>query len=327
MAEVEIHRSGSAGWLRLTIAIAAIAGLVAALDPGSFLATFSRKAPAALPEYFGSSIPQYSPFTATLAASTVPWLVAIAVLLTVAFRLAVRLRAVASELPSLDKGSLAEGECGRTAIEFLLLLPLVLSILLLVLQIALMVQAKFVVNYAAFCAVRSAIVWIPAEKEGEARNRIEIGNTSSEKMQKIWRAASLACVPISPHHSSGLADRTGIEDATQEQKDAVDRIATYFPSNGDDGVAESFKQRIAYAFDSGITTIEIVPESGSHNQSAGEFGDHDLVTVRVTHRFYLGVPLANRLLGTSFGVGPGSGFYYPIVEQYTLLNEGEPLGS
>ena len=172
-------------------------------------------------------------------------------------------------------------------------------------------------------------MWIPADAPGgEARNHIDRTDSSSDKMQKIWRAAAFACVSISPHYSSSLVDRTGISDASDDQKDAVERIAAFFPSDGDGNVADSFKNRLAYGFDSANTTIEIVAESGgSHDQNAGDYGDHDPVTVRVTHRFYLGIPLANRLMGTSFGAGPGSGFYYPISEQYTLLNEGEPLGS
>jgi hypothetical protein len=82
---------------------------------------------------------------------------------------------------------------------------------------------------------------------------------------------------------------------------------------------------MAYAFDLENTTIEIIPENEA--QKEGSFGDHDNVTVRVTHRFYLGIPLANRILGTSYDAGGMPGFFYAISEQYTLLNEGEPLGA
>ncbi len=308
--------------------MAAAIAVVAALDPRAFVSFLARAAPPALPEYAGSNIPQYTPFTGSLALSIGPWLLAAMALVVLVVRFSGRLRAACIPAPLAARDSLVAGENGRSAIEFLLLLPIVLSILLLILETALMVQAKFVVNYAAFCAVRSAIVWIPADAPGgEARNHIDRTDSSSDKMQKIWRSAAFACVSISPHYSSSLVDRTGITDASDEQKDAVERIAAFFPSDGDGNVAESFRNRLAYGFDSANTTIEIVPESGSHDQNAGDYGDHDPVTVKVTHRFYLGIPLANRLMGTSFGAGPGSGFYYPISEQYTLLNEGEPLGS
>lgn len=313
----------------MAFGVAATIAVVAALDPRAFLSFIARATPPSLPEYAGSSIHQYTPFTGSLALSIGPWLLAATALVLLVVRFSGRLRTAWEPAPQQAGETLVAGENGRSAIEFLLLLPIILSILLLILETALMVQAKFVVNYAAFCAVRSAIVWIPADAPGgEARNHIDRTDPDSDKMQKIWRAAAFACVSISPHYSSSLVDRTGISDASDDQKDAVERIAAFFPSDGDGNVAESFKNRLAYAFDSANTTIDIVAESGgSHDQNAGDYGDHDPVTVRVTHRFYLGIPLANRLMGTSFGAGPGSGFYYPISEQYTLLNEGEPLGS
>lgn len=313
----------------MAFGVAATIAVVAALDPRAFLSFIARTTPPSLPEYAGSSIHQYTPFTGSLALSIGPWLLAATALVLLVVRFSGRLRTAWEPAPQQAGETLVAGENGRSAIEFLLLLPIILSILLLILETALMVQAKFVVNYAAFCAVRSAIVWIPADAPGgEARNHIDRTDPDSDKMQKIWRAAAFACVSISPHYSSSLVDRTGISDASDDQKDAVERIAAFFPSDGDGNVAESFKNRLAYGFDSANTTIDIVAESGgSHDQNAGDYGDHDPVTVRVTHRFYLGIPLANRLMGTSFGAGPGSGFYYPISEQYTLLNEGEPLGS
>lgn len=313
----------------MALGVAATIAVVAAFDPRAFVSFLARATPPSLPEYAGSSIHQYTPFTGSLALSIGPWLLAATALIVLVVRFSGRLRAAWEPAPQQAGETLVAGENGRSAIEFLLLLPIILSILLLILETALMVQAKFVVNYAAFCAVRSAIVWIPADAPGgEARNHIDRTDPDSDKMQKIWRAAAFACVSISPHYSSSLVDRTGISDASDDQKDAVERIAAFFPSDGDGNVADSFKNRLAYAFDSANTTIEIAAESsGSHDQSSGDYGDHDPVTVKVTHRFYLGIPLASRLMGTSFGAGPGSGFYYPISEQYTLLNEGEPLGS
>src|SRR5687768_5085176 len=51
-------------------------------------------------------------------------------------------------------------QSGTVVIQFVLLLPLLLSVLLLTFQTALIVHAKFVVNYAAFVAARSAIVML-----------------------------------------------------------------------------------------------------------------------------------------------------------------------
>ena len=54
------------------------------------------------------------------------------------------------------------------------------------------------------------------------------------------------------------------------------------------------------------------------------------MTVRVTYRYYLTVPAANRMLGRPYRGGffsliAGTGWYYTITEQYTLPIEGEPI--
>src|SRR5262245_54530654 len=89
------------------------------------------------------------------------------------------------------------GQSGASAVEMVMLLPLLLALLLTILQVALIVQAKFVVNYAAFCAARTAIVAIPSKAQGaggtEERNRLN-RNGNSPKMTMIRRAAALPCV-------------------------------------------------------------------------------------------------------------------------------------
>src|SRR5215510_10686580 len=53
--------------------------------------------------------------------------------------------------------SVAGDQSGASAVEMTLLLPLLLALLLTILQVALIVQAKFVVNYAAFCDRRNPL--------------------------------------------------------------------------------------------------------------------------------------------------------------------------
>ena len=224
-------------------------------------------------------------------------------------------------------------ERGVLTLQFVLLVPLLMMLLTTILQIALLIQAKFVVNYAAFCALRSAIVSIPAEmtspesRRTESHNQINFNDEHSAKLDAIRRAAALPLTAISPVYGPGVALSTGtapdVSLVTQ-----LSRVALLFPGSvGGQDVSHQLLLRAHYAYDRQNTQVEIVIKS-NNAQSQGRFDDHDLVTVRVTHRYYLTVPFANRLFGRPFFGSRwwgGSGFYYPITEEYTLPLEGEPL--
>jgi hypothetical protein len=96
-------------------------------------------------------------------------------------------------------------------------------------------------------------------------------------------------------------------------------LALFVPNAG---YIEQVGLRAPYAYDRSNTKVEITPKTRV-------FADHGEITVKVTHRYYLTVPFADRLLGKNFHGGSWIGFnsarYLEINEQYTLLNEGEPL--
>lgn len=214
-----------------------------------------------------------------------------------------------------------DSQSGASVAEFIIAFPILLALLLVILQLALLVQAKFVVNYAAFCAVRSAIVTIPARVRAgrgtEERNVINTRDPDSPKMKIIRRAAALPCTAISPVWRLGLVTSTG----TSYNPSAVaplSRLTAFAPSLG---YERQVLSRALYAYDSRNTTVEV---------TFGR-GDRGPVTVSVTHRYYLTVPFANRVFGRSYLGGwlgflrLGGAWHYPVTEQYTLLNEGEPL--
>lgn len=213
-------------------------------------------------------------------------------------------------------------EAGVSALEFTLLLPFLLTLLLTILQVALIVQAKFVVNYAAYCAARSAIVSIPGgirstkTRKQDAHNQIAINDESAPKMRIIHRAAALPLTSISPLLGGAVAAGTAINPSLPGP---LARVAAFF-SAGAKSASDELVQRAHYAYDNANTKIEIIPRNNA--QRGGRFGDHDPVTVRVTYRYYLTVPIAGRILGKAYP--GGSGRYVEIAEQYTLLNEGEP---
>jgi hypothetical protein len=135
-------------------------------------------------------------------------------------------------------------------------------------------------------------------------------------MKIVRRAAALPCTTISPAWRPGLVTATG----TSYDPSAVAplaRLAVFAPSPD---YERQVLSRAIYAYDSRNTSVEV----------AFGRGDHGPVTVRVTHRYYLTVPFANRVFGRSYFAGwlgflrLGGAWHYPITEQYTLLNEGEP---
>ena len=81
-------------------------------------------------------------------------------------------------------------ESGQAMVEFAIVFPVLFFFFLTIIQMGLLYTAKQIVNYAAFYAARSAIVMIP-EKD------IDTGT----KREMIERAASIACIPISPRFS------------------------------------------------------------------------------------------------------------------------------
>ena len=80
--------------------------------------------------------------------------------------------------------SIHKDTSGQAMTEFVIVFPSVLLLFLVIVQTALLMTAKQFVEYSAFCAARSAIVYG--------------GNN-----EKIERAANIACIPISPKLAEG----------------------------------------------------------------------------------------------------------------------------
>ena len=162
----------------------------------------------------------------------VPWLGWLMVSLAVLFLLVRVSRA------KLDLGRLrqlhADQHGSAQSLSFVLALPLFIMILLFIVQVSQLMIGAIVVQYAAYAAARSAIVWIPANLasesgdvepwnrvfgysiDGDADNQAPslLGPTeggmnyklahAGGKYEKIRMAAALACLPISPSRSFGF---------------------------------------------------------------------------------------------------------------------------
>ena len=280
---------------------------------------------AAAPEFAelgGRRLPQYSTITAPFIKSIAPLTVFGVVLTLVVLRFTFVIARSRKPVPVVA----GDGESGASAVEFVLVLPALAVLLLMILQIALLVQAKFVVNYAAFCAARSAIVVIPDDVSGrppEPRNRV--GNPEvSEKVEIIHRSAALPLTAISP--VPGFSGATGWPLITNPEPIAdLVKLAPF--DVGPRSMMGQVMLRAPYAYHPDNTEVKVINAQGNEG---GDFLDHDWVTVKISYRYYLAVPFAKRLFGTAYSDNLlsrlfGTDFYYPIVEQYTLPVDGEPM--
>src|SRR5687767_6764145 len=122
-------------------------------------------------------------------------------------------------------------DAGTAALEFAVAFPFFLMAVLMTVQSALLLNAYVVVDYAAFCAARSAAVWVPTDLSGEAAYALGgTDATTSEKLRRVHTAAVLAVLPISPRATTfrfGLIPRRASgpahPDAVRELASAVSR--------------------------------------------------------------------------------------------------------
>ena len=148
-----------------------------------------------------------------------------------------------------------KGESGQAMVEFAVVFPVLFLLFLTILQTAMLLTARQMVNYAAFCSARSAIVWIP-EDAGVAP-------------AKIKRAAVIACIPISPRKGGSSSVLDFLKDLMKDLPG--------FPAIDDMiGIGERFSASEALT--------EVITTVGSED-----------VTVEVTHNACLSIPVVNRI--------------------------------
>jgi TadE-like protein len=177
-------------------------------------------------------------------------------------------------------------------LDFVLTFPFFVMILLIVIQFALMVNARIVVSWAAFAAARSAVVWTDEGLE-EANRRAQ-------------QAAAVACTAISP---------------SELTPPSVDLGTLLLVAHGNTIVPRRFlRAPRMHSYALSATKVEV--KAGNEK---GEIGPHDLVTVTVTYQFHLAVPYADGIFSRAFGGWHQGGPAMPIRDSYSLLNEGRVL--
>ena len=159
---------------------------------------------------------------------------------------------------TLSGKELRKNESGQAMVEFAVVFPVVFLLCLVIMQTFLLLSARQVVNYAAYCAARSAIVFLPDSGNAEAKKKAE-------------RAAIIATWSISPMKGFGSAE-TFIKPIEDMVKGAT-------------GINFDLARR--YNMARSLVTVKLTPDKIK--------SPHEDVTAEVTYDVVMGIPLANRI--------------------------------
>lgn len=246
----------------------------------------------------------------TLSSRPALWMLALSagclvVLVFLAWR--VRRVSVAARRPTIRQ-RLAD-DSGVAMMEFALVAPLILVVVLILIQAMLLFTGLFYVQYSAFAAARSAIVQIPTVSTEESNYILPV--RGSDKFDAIETAAMLAVVPV-----------CGREDGSRSQvviNEIVAGMHDLYQAQGKEApnwVDMLLAQRINYAMNHTEVVLEkVVPmadnESVRFETVSGmtRFSDKEAIAARVRHEFALTVPLASKV----FALTGSSGNYTPVT--------------
>jgi len=191
-------------------------------------------------------------------------------------------------------------EAGVVTVEFALVMPVILFLILILTQTALLMAAQFFVHYAAFAAVRVAVVQIPRDLSavgGEAHNVIDAA-PGSPKFDAMTRAAQIAVMPISGRDESSRVDVPAFAAAWREHFELLDQT----PPRWVDTLAA---ERMAYAVEH--IEVELLRVESLREGVTLEpiFGTHaftmrQTVAVRVRHRLNLAVPYVRAIFADDY---------------------------
>ena len=216
------------------------------------------------------------------------------------------------------------GESGTATVEFCMVVPVVLFLCLVLVQSTLLMVGNQFVNYAAFAAARSAIVYIPQDytATGEPRNTI-VPQTGKLKFDAIRAAAYLAVAPVCGKREDSVDSLL--------TDDFVAGLGDYYANYGQDAprwVETLAAARLRYAAaNTDVRVMYTLITRGEVEQFDTEpegyytFGPHEAVTVRIEHKLNLSVPYVRGLFADGEH-GDGRGSYALVTAQYTLTNEG-----
>jgi hypothetical protein len=214
--------------------------------------------------------------------------------------------------------ALLGGEDGVAMIEFVLVFPFLLMLVLIMIQSTMLMVGNLIVHYSAHCGVRSAIVYVPDSVGLEGRNNPSASAVGSYKHQRIREAVLWALLPACPTDEKYAGGQW-------ELVEGVDSIFRAYGEETPHWARTMLDRKMNYAEQN--TTVKLdEPDIWYTNNVWGEYGEAELLRVRVEHTLYLGIPYAQALFAKMDRSGTSGGGSYGIrvYARAILTNEGEP---
>jgi len=214
-------------------------------------------------------------------------------------------------------------EIAAATIEFVLVMPIVLFLILVLIQTALLMAGQLYVHYAAFAATRAAIVQITRDlpDNGEPANWID-PMAGSVKFDAIRHAAWLGVMPVSGRDDTDEIDASEFADALREHFESLGQTA---PRWVDTLVAD----RLGYAAEFteielfGVRNVSDTVVYDPVNVGPYRLGAKDAVAVRLVHRFNLSVPYVRGIFADDYHETKfGRSAYTEVAALYVLNLEG-----
>jgi len=211
---------------------------------------------------------------------------------------------------------------GVAMLEFALVLPIALMIVLVMAQSSLLLGGNLCVHYASYCAARTAIVTIPEDLPYEPANQPVL--PGGAKWNRIRQSAVWAVLPV--------ACGNKYYPASVDAGSLAEGLGEFFSSYGSEVPAWAsdvgvLSRKLSYASDERYTEIGVEQPRGA------SYGPDEDITVNVRHTYYLAVPYASWLFaevldaadGVNLDFGPGQ-YGLNIYAKCTLQNQGAPDG-
>lgn len=208
----------------------------------------------------------------------------------------------------------ASADAGTATLEFALIIPFLLFLILILAQTTFLMSGNLFVHYAAFAATRSAIVQIPRPPEN-----IIIPVNGNAKYDAIRAAAVFAVAPVAGQRAQGDTDVDTL----------VDTLSSHYENNGQPvprWLTVLVAGRLRYAdYNTAVRILRTEVEDNTVYfddiaETGALFGPREVVTVRISHNFNLGVPVIWPIFADDDATGDAR--FTTIEAQYSMINEG-----
>ena len=214
--------------------------------------------------------------------------------------------------------ALLGGEDGVAMIEFVLVFPFLLMLVLIMIQSSMLMVGNLMVHYSAYCGVRSAIVYVPDSIGLEGPSNPSSSAAGSYKHQRIREAVLWALLPACPTDEKYAGGQW-------ELVEGVDSIFRAYGEETPHWARTMLDRKMNYAEQNTTVSLD-EPDIWYTSNVWGSYGEAELLRVRVEHTLHLGIPYAQTLFAKmdSSGTSEGGSYGIRVYARAILTNEGEP---